>query len=674
MIESTSIKLNKMHVDFGNNPFDASLEIKNLKDYALDMNVKGQMNLVDLNKMLPIDGLEIAGDLDLDLSAKGVYDGVNQIIPVLDMRFALENGEIKSDQMPSSLNGLTLKATILNSTSLIADTEIEVEKLEFEMDGQPFSAVAKVINPLDARWTANIKGILDIEKLMALYPLEGMHLEGTVIADVSSIGTMKAIESAQYGSLNTSGSFELSNFVYEDELFDQQVSIIKAVAAFFKDQIAIKALTGKAGKTAFEMEGTVSNYLGFALNDEKLLGDILLEADVLDINEWMTSSTEVETTTDDEAAVFEVVRIPENINFTAKTRVDKVIYQDISMSNLAGQLEVVDGKIHLKNTSFNTLGGEVILKGGYNSVPESPTFEMDFSVKKLEIPQAFNSVKIVQKLAPIAQNMTGDFSSTFKLNGTLDTEMMPVYSGLTGAGFIEIAKANLGQTPITEALASVSSLSNVSQASLEKVKMVAEIKEGRLFVNPFPLKFGDYAAELGGSTGVDGSVDYTISLDIPENAIGNQLSGILANLSNNQLKIDRELVLNLGLVGTYNKPQFIIRGVKSKDGEALDEMVTATIEAKIEEEKKELEEKLEAEVQVVKDSVNEKADEVVEVAKDSANTLVQAQIDSVLSKQLGANPDSLSTEEKLIKTKAEDLIKGLFKKKKKKKKIGTGGK
>jgi len=293
-------------------------------------------------------------------------------------------------------------------------------------------------------------------------------------------------------------------------------------------------------------------------------------------------------------------------------------------------------------------------------------------VKGLEISQAFTSVQVVQKMAPIAQNMAGDFSSTFKLNGALDAGMMPIYEGLSGAGIIEIAKANLGQTPITEALATVTSLGNVSQATLEKVKMMAEIKQGRLFVKPFPLKFGDYAAELGGSTGIDGSIDYTISMDIPENAIGNQLSGILANLSNNQLKIDRELVLDLGLVGTYNKPQFSIRGIKSKNGEALDETVTATIEAKIEEEKKELEDKLEAEVQAVKDSVNEKADEVVEVAKDSANTLVQTQVDSVLSKQLGADLDSLSPEEKLIKTKAEGLMKGLFKKKKKKK--GTGGK
>jgi len=232
----------------------------------------------------------------------------------------------------------------------------------------------------------------------------------------------------------------------------------------------------------------------------------------------------------------------------------------------------------------------------------------------------------------------------------------------------------MGQTSITSALSSVSSLTNVASATMQKVKMVSEIKDGRLFVKPFKVEFGDYETEVFGSTGIDGSLDYTLALDVPATAVGNQLSGLLSSVSNNSIKVNTDMILDLGLKGTYLKPKVVLSGIRSANGQNFNDAVTASIEAKIEEEKKVIEEKVTAEIEQAKDSVTQIAEAEIAVIKDTVNTIIDSQVDSAsseLTKKLGIPSDSLTTEEKLVKEKAESIIKGLFKKKKKKN--GTDG-
>ncbi|MEJ0031131.1 MAG: hypothetical protein WDO15_12480 [Bacteroidota bacterium] len=63
VIEHTLVDLKKMHLDFGTNPVDARARIENLKDYRMDAQLNAKLNLAELNKMFPMEGIDMKGNI-----------------------------------------------------------------------------------------------------------------------------------------------------------------------------------------------------------------------------------------------------------------------------------------------------------------------------------------------------------------------------------------------------------------------------------------------------------------------------------------------------------------------------------------------------------------------------------------------------------------------------------
>jgi len=275
---------------------------------------------------------------------------------------------------------------------------------------------------------------------------------------------------------------------------------------------------------------------------------------------------------------------------------------------------------------------------------------------------------MVSRMAPVTEKMTGLFSTDFSLKGALGSDMMPDYSTLTGGGLIQVLQASLGQSNLLSGLNGVTKLANVGQATLDKVKMQAEIKDGRLFVKPFNVRIGDYKMVVSGSTGIDGSIDYLLKMDVPAGQVGSQLNGLVSSLTGSQFIGGSNLKLNIGMSNTVLDPKFNLRSVGTGDGQSVQGAITASVQQKVEEKKEEVKAEAEEKVAALKDSAQAVVAQQTAVVKDSASKLLTAQTDSVANKvadKLGLKKDSVSKD---LGKKAHDLLNGFLKKKKKKKK------
>jgi len=671
VIENTLVDLEKMHIKFGQNPFDASLQVMNLKDFPIKAKMKGRLNLADLNQMIPMEGYSMAGTLDINASADGKYDSLNSIIPAMELSVNLRDGLVNTAELSKPLEQLNVDLLVNNASGQLKDTKIKVEQMAFVLDGQPFTADLKLDNPENFAWDANLTGQVDLEKLFALYPVEGVSAKGVIDADLHSTGNMADLEAKRYRKLTAKGDMTVADFVYDYPEMDKTFSINKASSKFSDRSIELSDFEGKAGQTSYTLKGKLNNYLGFFLNDEVLTGSLTVEADRLNVNEWMVESEEEEVATEGEA--LEVIRIPKNVDFTVNTKVDQVVYNKLSMDDLKGRLKVKDGKVDLNNTDFKTLNGTVKLTGAYDSKPEQPTFDFGFKVKEVSIPASFQSIDMIQRMAPVTESMTGLFSTDFSLKGALGSDMMPDYSTLTGSGLIQVLQASLGQSDILSGLSSVSKLAQVGSATLQKVKMQAEVKEGRLFVKPFDVRIGDYKTVISGSTGIDGSIDYLLQMDVPAGQVGAQLNTLVSSLTGTQLAGGSNLKLNIGLGNTFLDPKFNLNSVGTADGQTVQGAVTASVQQKVEEKKEEVKAQAEEKVADLKDSAQTVVAKKAEVLKDSASQVIAAQKDSIATKvadKLGLEKDSTS---KVLEKKAKSLLNGFLKKKAKKDTTKKGG-
>lgn len=635
-IDSTRIALNNFHLLMDKEPFDGKLIIENLVNYPIDAALVGKINLDDINKMVPMEGLTLKGFLDMDLKANGIYDSIKQIMPKLDGRLVLNNGYIKSADFPATLDNFNVNAILTNNTGNFSDFLMNLSRFSFTMDGEPFEGRMTVANLNNYNWDLLAKGTVDLEKLSKILSLEDMELTGQLAANVNTKGNMAAVEAEKYEQLPTSGTVKITNFRYADASLPYDVTISEANSTFNPQRMEISQMKGTIGKSDFDVDGYVNNYIGYALSDnETLKGFFNLRSDNLDLNEF---TTEDETTPEvGDETPDGVIEIPKNVDMTLKSNIKSAKFMDMEMTNVAGNIIAKDGIAKMENVNFNLLDGEFIVNGSYNTADVSqPKYDFGLNIKEVSIGEAFRKFEIVRKYIPVAENMTGKFSSDFNLNGLLDQKMSPVLSSIDGGGLVRIFQASLQNSKILQGLTSVTKLANTNEINFKNLKFKASIEDGTFSVEPFDFEVMGYKAVVEGATGIDGSINFLVNLNVPAGKAAQALNQFTGNVSP-----DQTIVLPVRISGTYSNPQF---GLQT--GQMKEEMQQAA---------------------------KEKAkEEVREGVRDALDTLQEGKLKDAIGDILGSKKDTTlkadttkqPTLQETVEEEAKDKIKDLFKKKK----------
>jgi hypothetical protein len=582
-LEKTVVNIKQFHADLGKNPVDGRVLVKGFTNYDIDANVKARLNLAELTQMFPMEGLTLKGLYNLDLKAKGIYSEAQKRLPAINAVMSLANGYVKSKDFPAPIEQLNFNATVNDATGQMADAKITIPAFRMVLEGEPLSATAYIENLDDYHWDAKVKGGLNLTKITKIYPLEDMTVTGHLVMDIDTKGKMSDVEAERYESLTTSGTMQVEDLTYTSPDLPQGMRITRANMNFTPKQINISSFDGFLGKSDVSVSGSVSNYMAYLFRENQTLrGDMAFNSRKFDVNEWMVEDPNAPKTAD---APLTVVEIPKTIDFTLVSTIDKVLYDNMTLDDMKGTVVVRDGAVRMDQVAFNSLGGSFVTNGTYDSKNTAkPLFDFDLKMTNVSVQEAYKTFNTVKALMPMAQYLQGNVSTDFKIGGLLAQDMMPVYSSLTGGGVIKILQAVLKDAPVLAAVERVTRLNDLSPAQLRDIIMKAEVKDGRIAFQPFDVKIANYAMNIGGSNGLDGSLDYKVKLDIPAGAVGAQVNNALAQLTGKQTANAETITLNLNVGGTHKQPKVGLAGsstggtVQETVKEAVKERVTAEVD------------------------------------------------------------------------------------------------
>ncbi len=639
-LKNNILDINQFHMDMGKNPVDAKLRVEGIESPNILANIKATLNLAELTNIFPIEGTQLKGVYNVDLNASGVYDSATSRMPSIAADMSLNNGYVKSTDFPSPLENVNFVSRVENKSGKMEDTEVWINDYNMLLDGERLTARLYLKNLNDYTWDAAVNGIVDLEKITKIYPVEDMDLSGKLNANIETKGRMSDLEAERYDRMPTSGVMTVNNFKYVSTDLPQGFVINEASMRFDPDRMVINNFNGSAGKTDIKIDGFVSNYIGYLFKENQVLrGTMNFTSNKVDLNEWMSEDSPADTVASEP---LEVITIPRNIDFILNSSIKEVLYTNLVLNNLQGRIKVKDGIASLENVNFSSLDGQFGMNGFYNTQnPQLPTFDFNLNIRDLSIARAYESFNTVQAMAPIAEKVNGKFSTEFKINGRIGNDMMPVLPTLTGAGLIKIAQASLKDSNIIGGVTKLTKLANSDQVTMKDVIMQAEIKEGRLHVQPFDVNIGNYRTTIQGSNGMDGSLDYNLKMDIPAGAAGAALNNALASLSGRAASGSSNIKLNMKVGGTYEDPKFGLAG--SEAGESVQQQTKAAVEERIDKEvdkakeefdarKKEAEEKAREEVEQKREEIEEKAKEEVEKAKEQTKEKAKDKVRDLLKK------------------------------------------
>lgn len=620
-IDNTIVNIKQFHADFGNNPIDARLLLEGLDQYKIDTDVKAKLNLAELSTMFPMEGTEMKGIFNLNLKAQGVYDSVANRIPTIDMNMSLQDGYVKSAEYPMPLENVRFTSTVTNTTGHMAETVIKVDDFHMLLDKEELTADLVLQNLDDYTWDLRLQGGVDLEKITQVYPLEDMTLAGVIRANIETRGKMSDVEAERYAQLPTSGTVSIQNFSYTSPDLPQGFKIAEANATFNPDRIVLANFDGAAGTSDLHMDGYIANYISYLFKEnETIRGELNFKSGRFDLNEWMTEEEAAEPVAEADTAAevpLEVVEVPKDIDFVLRSSISEVLYDNLTLKNLRGNIIVRDGVVRMDGVNFNTLGGTFAMNGTYDTRDMSaPAFDFDFGINGLAIKQAYTAFNTVQKLAPIAEKMEGEFSTKMKLRGLLGADMSPVLNTLTGGGKLEIEDAALTDSKLIAGITAVTKLSNTDEMTLKDTQVQFEIKDGRVFVDPFDVNIGNFQTVVAGSNGIDGSLDYLLKMNVPAGAVGTAVNAAIAKLTGAAGSPSSTIKVNLKVGGNYDDPKVTLAGAEA--GESTTQQAKQAIAAKVNEQKEELKKELEKQKQEAEAKARQEAERLKKEAEEKA--------------------------------------------------------
>jgi hypothetical protein len=636
--EQTAVSIPTLNLDFGSNPISGRLQLSDLVTYTIDAALNGKLNLEELTSIFPIEGMTLKGNLDLNAVAKGRYDSVAGVIPAIDAKLLLANGYAKSADYPAPIENLTVNAVIQNQSGKMTDFLVDLSRFGFVLEGEAVNGRMKISDLDKLFWDGEISGGVDLEKIMAIFPMEGTSMAGRIMADVATKGSYEAVESGKYAQLETRGTMDISNFSYASVDVPQGVQIAKAKAEFTPQRINLSQFDSKIGESPVQATGFLANYMDYFLADAGVLsGQLTLNSSRFNVNEWMSEAAPAGSA----SAPLTVIELPKNINFNMSVAANEVLYDNLNLKEVKGKMRLKDGVLNFSDASMNTLGGSIGLSGSYDPRElTAPRFDFNLNLADLSVAEAFRSFNTVKAFAPIAQHLTGKFNSTLAFSGNLGQDMMPILSSLDGKGLLKVAQAALKDSKILEGITSLTALKDANTLQLKNISIPISINNGVMDVKPFDVKLWDYQANVQGSAGFDGSINYLINMQVPAGKFGSQANALIASISGTSASENTQIPLAFNLTGTYNAPKISLAG-----GNSIETLLANALKSRVSGETEKIQAEATKQFAAAQDSIKQELQVKATALQDS--------VKKELVKQTDASKDKAVNE-------AKKLLKGFL--------------
>ena len=114
----------------------------------------------------------------------------------------------------------------------------------------------------------------------------------------------------------------------------------------------------------------------------------------------------------------EKLKIPSFLDATVKAEAANVIYDNITLKNVSGSLQIKDQAAALNNMKSNVFGGQLGFDGVVSTKTDNPMFTMKLDIENFDIGESFTSLELFQALAPIAGALQGKINTAIELSGT----------------------------------------------------------------------------------------------------------------------------------------------------------------------------------------------------------------------------------------------------------------
>ncbi|QTE23430.1 AsmA-like C-terminal region-containing protein [Polaribacter cellanae] len=493
------------------------------------------------------------GNFDLNGTVKGTYSKTT--IPKLDISFISKNAMFKYADLPKAVQNINLNANIINKTGFAKDTYVAINNTSFRIDKDVFNASGNISNITEnANTNLKANGTINLANISKVYPVKLKNqLEGILKADITTNFDMNSVDKGNYQNIKNKGNITISNFKYKGEDVANEFIIDNTSVTFNANTIKLEEFNAKTGSSDLDISGNLENLYGYLFKNQQLKGNFTLNSNNFKVDDFLAKTEEKTTTTTSKA-----LKIPTFLDVKLNAKATNVVYDNITLKNVVGNLFIKDETVSLQNVSSTIFNGTMGFNGKISTKGNKSNFKMSLKLQELNIAASFSQLEMLKAIAPIAKSLEGKINSTINVSGDLSEDMTPVLNSISGdlLGQLLNTKLKVADSKVLSVIASKVNFLDVSKLSLNEASVLFTFNNGEVSVKPFNLNYKDIGIQIGGKHGFDNTMNYDIVFNLPVKYLGTTVTNAIAKLTAKDANEIKTIPVNANLTGSFSSPNF----------------------------------------------------------------------------------------------------------------------
>ena len=397
--------------------------------------------------------VKASGTMGLVFTMKGIMNDLR--MPTTHVELKVKDAGFQYPAMPANASNIQLNFALDNTDGNPDNTHVVIAPLSANLGGDQLAVSLDMKTPVSNPYANGKVDInLHLDRWKQLMPLEsGTQVSGEVDAHFNFNGHYSAIAKEQFNDLKAGGNIALKNIAYTSAstlpLKLQQLDMSVSPTDF---NITVNQL--QYGKSAMNINGKLQNMLGYYLNDETLKGQLVINSNSMDLNEWMASMSDGATGDANETATAQntpateassAPRIPENLDLMFNMNVGRLLYEDYDMQQATAKAVVKEGALTVDPLAASIFGARVELAGINYTYPQGgkPTVKGGFNILNVNPANLATTLSLVKEYAPIVGRIQGLANIETQMGMQLKPNMDMDLATLTAGGLFNLFSGNL---------------------------------------------------------------------------------------------------------------------------------------------------------------------------------------------------------------------------------------
>ncbi len=484
-----------------------------------------KVNIADLFSLAPkeymkkADGLKGTGTAQIKIIIKGpLTDSTN---PDMFGNISATNATLQYAQLPKPITNVNI---VSDFTRTMKKQEFRMQKFSATLGSNPISGSLTVLNFDDPSLTMVVNASLNLAEVKQYYPLEtGTDLTGMLKANVNIAGKV-----ANPQAMKASGTMEFQNVTMKSATSKNPIQNLQGAITFNNQILEAKKLSMTLGKSDLSLAFWLKNYLSMMSDDKSapkpianltLNSNHLYTADIMGEPKQEAGEGKPASATTADPAMKEAkaakpqqsgVPLPD-VDMDVSATIGTLTMEKFELSNVRGTMRISNGIITMQNLSCNTFDGSIITKGTLNlQQPDRPTFDMAMDMNGLD------GHAMLPNFTSFGKRLFGKLTMNTTMKGTLDDTLGIVPQSLSGQGRVQVENGKLTGVKVNKAVGELLKLPDLEVINFKDWANSFTISDGRFHIKDLKIAALDADYIVNGSQGLDGSLDYSMALLLPE--------------------------------------------------------------------------------------------------------------------------------------------------------------